>query len=71
MSKIVFEACHGRKYQGKEGEKTAWTKCGVVIENDKGNMTLIIEYMPTSSDGKPIMLNLFVPKPKEDKVASF
>jgi hypothetical protein len=40
----------GEKYQSREGEKTRWIRCGVLLETDKG-YRIKMDAMPVVSDG--------------------
>jgi hypothetical protein len=72
VSSLEYEVSHASgKYTGQDGtEKTRWKQCGVVFKSDKGNLSMKLEYVPTSRNEEgDLWLNLFVPKPREQQPA--
>lgn len=63
MSKVVYEvAAKTGKYIDKNGqEKNRWTKCGVILQGEKG-LSLKLEVIPVGFDG---WLSLFEPKERQ------
>ena len=58
-----FDACTGRKYQGRDGaEKTAWTRIGTLFENDKGHFSLKLDALPLPNDKGEVWISCFPPK---------
>jgi hypothetical protein len=51
-------------HQGNE--KSRWQKCGIVFENDRGNLSLKLEAVPVGSEWEG-WFSLFEPKPREQK----
>lgn len=67
-TKKKFDAVYsGEKYTDREGnEKTRFINCGVVFENDKGQLSIKIESLPVGFNG---WLNFYEPKADNEKQA--
>lgn len=67
-TKKKFDAVYsGEKYTDREGnEKTRFINCGVVFENDKGQLSMKIESLPVGFNG---WLNFYEPKADNEKQA--
>lgn len=65
-TKKKFDAVYsGEKYTDREGnEKTRFINCGVVFENDKGQLSMKIESLPVGFNG---WLNFYEPKEQDNK----
>jgi hypothetical protein len=51
MARRIGTLCAaGEKYQTRDGEKTRWIKCGVLLETDKG-FRVKLDCVPLGSDG--------------------
>ena len=64
----VFDvmAATGRYTDANGQEKTRWQKCGAVIQNANGNMSMILDCIPlgtpVNDNGHGIWFNLFEPQ---------
>ena len=68
MSRLKYEvvASNG-SYTNKNGEeKKRYTKCGVVFENDKGQLSIKMDSIPCGPEWSG-WFNLFEPKPYDNK----
>ena len=63
---FTHDVCHGQQYESNGQKKTKWTKVGAVFTNDKGGLSLKLDFVPTSVDPvKGLWLSIFTPKPKD------
>ena len=58
--KTFKDVVHGVEY-GSEGKKK-WTKCGVLMENEEGRLSIKLDYIPVEFNG---WLSVFDQKPKD------
>lgn len=65
MATKKFDAVYsGEKYTDREGnEKTRFINCGVVFENDKGQLSMKLEMLPVGFSG---WLNFYPPKEQDN-----
>lgn len=64
-NKKKFDAVYsGEKYTNRDGEeKTRFINCGVVFENDKGQLSMKLETLPIGFNG---WLNFYPPKEQDN-----
>ena len=62
---FTHDVCHGRKFQKDGQDKTAWTKVGAIFTNDKGQISLKLDFMPTTVDPRGLWLSIFPVKAKD------
>lgn len=58
-----FDVKVAKKYTKAGAEKTQWLKIGSAFENDKGQISLALDMIPTGWDGRA---SLYMPEPRDN-----
>ena len=69
-SKVVFDVCASTgEYTDHEGNsKQRWLRCGVVIKNDEGRVSIKLDAIPVRTNEKgELWLSCFKPKPRNQQ----